>query len=66
VQSGRVIEQQQDAGGASSQLCLACGRRAVLDWADSRKAEATAARQLAHGLGQAQITAADQPRLLVA
>jgi hypothetical protein len=31
-------------------LCLACGRRALLDWADRRRQEAAAARRLAQDL----------------
>lgn len=51
---GRVVRQGQvvqPTNGPASQLCLACGRRALLDWADQRRLEASAARQMAHGLG---------------
>lgn len=47
-------------------LCLACGRRALLDWADHRRLEATAARSMAHELGAAQEhePGVSQPRLV--
>jgi hypothetical protein len=32
------------------QLCLTCGRRALLDWADRRRLEAAAARRIAQDL----------------
>jgi hypothetical protein len=44
-----------EAGGP---LCLTCGRRALLDWADRRRLEAAAARRLASELGTAR---EDQP-----
>jgi hypothetical protein len=40
-----------DARREGAQLCLRCGRRALLDWADRRRLEAAAARQLAQTLG---------------
>ena len=40
-----------DARREGAQLCLTCGRRALLDWADRRRLEAAAARQLAQTLG---------------
>jgi hypothetical protein len=35
----------------AEQLCLTCGRRALLDWADRRRQDATAARRIAQDLG---------------
>lgn len=43
----RVIHPAQD----DVTLCLACGRRALLDWADHRRLEAAAARRMADDLG---------------
>jgi len=37
-----------------NRLCLACGRRAVLDWADQRRFEAISARRFARHLGSIQ------------
>ena len=51
VRSGRYIEMATD-GPAPAHLCLTCGRRALLEWADQRRQEAVAARQMAHSLGQ--------------
>jgi len=51
LRSGRYIEFGAD-GQSPGQLCLMCGRRALLEWADLRRQEATAARQMAHSLGQ--------------
>ncbi len=47
VRRGRILEIAQE-----SRLCLACGRRALLDWADQRRREAVAARQLSQSFGQ--------------
>ncbi|MDQ6670293.1 MAG: helix-turn-helix domain-containing protein [Chloroflexota bacterium] len=44
---GRVVRPVQD----ETQLCLTCGRRVLLDWADHRRLEAAAARRMAHDLG---------------
>jgi hypothetical protein len=33
-------------------MCLTCGRRALLEWADRRRQEAAAARQLSQSLGE--------------
>jgi hypothetical protein len=38
-------------------LCLSCGRRALLGWADRRRLEAAAARRLAHDLAAAAAVA---------
>ena len=52
VRRGRILETAQ-----GSWLCLACGRRAVLDWADQRRREATAARRLAKSFGPSRTPA---------
>lgn len=51
VRHGRIVELD------GAQLCTACGRRALLDWADHRRQEATAARRLADSLGQPESAA---------
>ena len=43
----RVVQPTQD----ESPLCLTCGRRVLLDWADHRRLEAAAARRMAQELG---------------
>ena len=50
VRHGRYVELTSEAG--QSRLCVTCGRRALLEWADLRRQEAAAARQLAHSLGE--------------
>ena len=53
---GRALRANQRALHAletNERLCLACGRRALMAWADQRRLEATAARRLAQGLGAA-------------
>ncbi|MBV9580383.1 MAG: hypothetical protein JO057_17495 [Chloroflexi bacterium] len=52
VRAGRVVELLTDTGVAGGQLCLSCGRRALLDWADRRRQEAAAARRLSQALGE--------------
>jgi excisionase family DNA binding protein len=52
VRRGRIVELTQDGIEATSRLCLACGRRALLEWADRRRQEAAAARRLAESFGQ--------------
>jgi hypothetical protein len=47
VRQGRVVQARE---GTPSELCLPCGRRAILDWADRRRIESAAARRLAHEL----------------
>jgi hypothetical protein len=42
----RVLQPAQDA----TQLCLSCGRRVLLDWADHRRQESSAARRMANDL----------------
>jgi hypothetical protein len=53
VRQGRFVELTADSGEAAS-LCVTCGRRALLEWADQRRQEAVAARQLSHSLGEAE------------
>jgi hypothetical protein len=53
---GRALRVNQPALQAvetGEPLCLACGRRALLDWADRRRLEAAAARRMAQDLGAA-------------
>jgi hypothetical protein len=52
VRGGRMVELVAETGSASGQLCVTCGRRALLDWADRRRMDAAAARQLAQSLGE--------------
>ena len=49
----RVNQRALHALETNEPLCLACGRRALMAWADQRRLEATAARRLAQGLGAA-------------
>jgi Helix-turn-helix domain len=46
----RYVESARDQAA----LCMACGRRALLDWADRRRLEAAAARRIAQDLGSAE------------
>ena len=51
---GREIRPNQralEAREAGDRLCLTCGRRALMQWADRRRLEAAAARRLAQDLG---------------
>jgi excisionase family DNA binding protein len=50
VKAGRTV--REVPGG--DRLCLTCGRRAVLDWADRRRFEAQSARRFARQLGSSQ------------
>jgi hypothetical protein len=43
----RLVQATQD----EAHLCLTCGRRVLLDWADHRRLEASAARRMAQDLG---------------
>src|SRR6267143_3485341 len=43
----RAVHTAQDG----SHLCVTCGRRVLLDWADRRRVEAAAARRIAQDLG---------------
>ena len=47
----RCVQATED----DDRLCLTCGRRALFDWADRRRLEATAARRLAQDLGSAVV-----------
>jgi hypothetical protein len=47
---GARVVRVVDPAGNVIQLCRTCGRQAILTWSDQRRAEATAARQLAHDL----------------
>jgi hypothetical protein len=49
----RVNQRVLEAGETGDRLCLTCGRRALMQWADRRKLEAAAARRLAQDLGGA-------------
>ncbi len=52
VHAGRVVELVGESETARGRLCLTCGRRALLDWADRRRLEAAAARRLSQSLGE--------------
>jgi hypothetical protein len=49
------------AEGDNAPLCLTCGRRAVMDWADRRRLESAAARRMAHNLGGAAESESGSP-----
>jgi len=66
VRRGRYVELSPEPGQPAASLCTACARRALLEWADRRRQEATAARRLSQSLGQPASTPVIQPRLLVA
>jgi hypothetical protein len=53
---GRVVRTTSGDVGAAAGLCLTCARRALLGWADERRAEAAAARRLARELGQTTLS----------
>jgi excisionase family DNA binding protein len=50
--AGARLVRAADPTGTVTELCRTCGRQALLTWSDQRRAEATAARQLAHDLGE--------------
>ncbi|HEY1297210.1 MAG TPA: helix-turn-helix domain-containing protein [Chloroflexota bacterium] len=52
LRSGRLVELVAESGSTGGRLCLTCGRRALLDWADRRRLEAAAARRLSQSLGE--------------
>jgi hypothetical protein len=52
VYRGRLVELSLAADQAAERLCLTCGRRALLGWADRRRQEAADARRLAYSLGE--------------
>jgi excisionase family DNA binding protein len=53
VRAGRMVELMAASEASSGRLCVTCGRRALLDWADRRRLEAAAARRLSQSLGEA-------------
>jgi helix-turn-helix protein len=61
LRQGRYVSftPSPDTSNASATLCVACGRRALLEWADRRRQEATAAREMAHSLGQPESAPVD-------
>ena len=60
VRRGGVVELAPEPGQPTAQLCVTCGRRALLDWADRRRLEAAAARRLSRSLGEPQPLAEPQ------
>jgi hypothetical protein len=58
VRQGRYVELTADSG-QTSPLCVTCGRRALLEWADQRRQEAVAARQLSQSLGEPEARPVD-------
>jgi hypothetical protein len=58
LRQGRFVELTTDSGHTSS-LCVTCGRRALLEWADQRRQEALAARELSHSLGEPEARLVD-------
>jgi len=64
LRQGRYVEvTPDDPAQAASRLCVTCGRRALLEWADRRRLEAAAARQLSQSLGQPELPPARQLEL---
>jgi hypothetical protein len=61
---GRMVNAQQVFGRDTVRLCTTCARRAMLAWADERRREAAAARQLARELGLV-LAAAPPPTVTV-
>jgi hypothetical protein len=59
VRRGRIVELSPDSGQARARLCVTCGRRALLDWADRRRQEAAAARRLSESLAQLPLEATE-------
>jgi hypothetical protein len=61
VRQGRYVEvtPAPDGSQTAANLCVTCGRRALLDWADRRRQEAAAARDMAHSLGQPETSPVD-------
>jgi hypothetical protein len=52
VHRGRILELSLQDKAPATRMCLTCGRRALLEWADRRRQEAAAARQLSQSLGE--------------
>jgi hypothetical protein len=64
VRHGRYVEFiPDDSALTAARLCVTCGRRALLEWADHRRLEAAAARQLSHSLGEPEQPPAQQLEL---
>ena len=59
VRHGRIVEFTPEMEQAAVRLCVGCGRRTLLDWADRRRQESTAGRRLSHSLGQPDAPASD-------
>ena len=57
LRSGRVLELVAESEVTGARLCLTCGRRALLEWADRRRLEAAAARRLSQSLGEPEADA---------
>ncbi len=55
VRQGRILELSLHESQPAEHLCLTCGRRALLEWADRRRREAIDARRLAQLLGEKQV-----------
>jgi len=62
---GRYVDLSPDPTLPGARLCVTCGRRALLEWADRRRLEAAAARQLSHSLGEPEQPPAQQLELSV-
>ncbi|MBV9323900.1 MAG: helix-turn-helix domain-containing protein [Chloroflexi bacterium] len=59
VRRGRMVEFTPEMDQPPARLCVTCGRRVLLDWADRRRQESTAARRLSQSLGQPEAPAGD-------
>jgi hypothetical protein len=62
VSRGRIVEVAPKDESTDARLCVTCGRRAMLDWADRRRAEAAVARRLAQFVGDEQPIGAVPPK----
>ena len=56
-----ALQLEPTDGHAAAVLCLTCGRRAVLRWADDRRRESVAARRLATDASFLQLQLQHQP-----
>jgi hypothetical protein len=63
VRRGRIVEFTPEAAHTGVRFCTTCSRRLMLEWADQRRREAAAARQLSQSLGRpvADAAAVSQP-----
>jgi hypothetical protein len=59
VRRGRIVQMVPEPGQPPASLCVTCGRRALLDWSDRRRQEATAARRLSRSLGEPETPPAE-------